>query len=150
MDEREKVQRLEVFERRCRERGLPLTSQRRIILEECLELADHPSADQIYERVVGRLPEVSRTTVYRTLETLVALDLITKACHPGRSIRYDRRTEIHHHLVCLHCESILDISDPGLDSLRLPDASALGFDIVDHRVQIRGICRRCREKEKQE
>ena len=149
MDPQERRQCLETFERRCRKRGLPITPQRRIILEESLELDNHPNADQVYGRVVHRLPGISRTTVYRTLETLVALGLIAKTCHSGRSVRFDRRTEVHHHLVCMRCESILDISDPGLDSLRLPDTSDFGFDVVDHRVQIRGVCRRCREKEEE-
>ena len=149
MNERQKHDRVDRFERLCHERGLPMTSQRRIILEEFLELNDHPSADRVHERVVRRLPEISRTTVYRTLETLAEMGVITKACHPGRAIRYDRRTEMHHHLVCNRCSRILDISDPALDSVPLPDTSALGFRVSDHRVQIRGVCRDCREKEEE-
>lgn len=147
MNEQEKQRRLETFERLCRDRGLPITSQRRLILETVLDLGNHPAADQIHEAVARRLPGISRTTVYRTLETLVRLGVITKACHPGSVVRYDRRTEIHHHLICLRCDEVTDISDEHLDSIRIPDTSALGFEVSDHRVQVRGICRRCLKKE---
>ncbi len=147
MDEQEKRQRLETFERLCRDRGLPITSQRRLILGAVLDLGNHPTADQIHDAVARRLPGISRTTVYRTLETLVRMEVITKTCHPGSVVRYDRRTEIHHHLICLRCDAVIDFSDEHLDSIRMPDTSTVGFELSDYRVQLRGICQRCREKE---
>jgi len=140
-------QQLEAFERICRERGLPITVQRRIILEAVLELDNHPTADQVHAAVANRISGISRTTVYRTLETLVRLGLITKACHPAGVTRYDRQTKIHHHLICLHCDEVVDINDERLDALPIPDTSAYGFEVTDHRVQLRGICKQCREKE---
>jgi len=147
MNEQSQRDRLQEFSRLCRDRGLPFTSQRRLILQAVLELEDHPTADRIHEVVAARLPNVSRTTVYRTLETLVGLGVITKACHPGSVARYDRRTEPHHHLVCLRCEAMTDLSDAGLDAMPMPDVSRTGFEIIDCRVQLRGVCRLCREKE---
>ncbi len=144
MDEVTRQARIESFERLCHEHGLRATVQRRVILEAVLGLDNHPTADQVYENVVGRLPGVSRTTVYRTLESLARLGVITKACHPGAVARYDRRTDLHHHLICLHCDGITDISDARLDDLGIPDTSAYGFEVADFRVQLRGLCRRCR------
>ncbi len=147
MDDQERQQRLEDLERICRERGLPITVQRRTILETVLRLENHPTADQVCEAVAERITGISRTTVYRTLETLVRLGLITKACHPGGVTRYDRRTEIHHHLICLRCDDVVDIDDDRFDALVIPDTSAYGFEVSDHRVQLRGTCKKCREKE---
>lgn len=147
MDDREKQRRVGTFASHCHDLGLPFTSQRRMILEAVLDLDNHPSADQVHERVARRLPGISRATVYRTLETLVRLGVITKACHPGHVVRYDRRTDVHHHLICMHCDEVADISDDRLDSIPLPDTTGLGFEIADHRVQLRGICQTCREKE---
>lgn len=147
LDEREWERRLAAFQRLCRERGVPCTVQRRAILQAVLQLDDHPRADQVYEAVAARLAGISRTTVYRTLETLVQMGVITKVCHPGHAVRYDRRTEIHHHLICLRCDRVIDISDERLDSIEVPDTSSLGFEVSDCRVQIRGICRHCREQE---
>jgi Fur family peroxide stress response transcriptional regulator len=147
MDDRTKNERLRLFEQRCREDGMPITVQRRLILEAVLSLDHHPTADQVHEAVGGRLPQISRTTVYRTLETLVRMGVITKACHPGSVVRYDSRTENHHHLICLCCDLVTDAPSIQLGEVPLPDVSDLGFEISDVRVQLRGICCQCRKKE---
>jgi len=138
---------MEAFRRHCREQGLRSTIQKRAILEAILDLDNHPTADQVFDVVTRKNPDISRTTVYRALEGLARLGLITKACHPGSATRYDPNTDIHHHLICLHCDAVIDISDPGLDQLSVPDTSGFDFEVQDFRVQLRGICHRCRNKE---
>jgi Fur family peroxide stress response transcriptional regulator len=147
MNRQTKERRIETFRRRCRERGLPLTEQRMVVLEAVLDLDDHPTADRVHEVVARRDSRVSRATVYRALESLARIGVITKACHPGKAVRYDSRTEAHHHLVCLRCDAVIDITDDRLDALPVPDTSSYGFEVSDFRVQLRGICRRCRELE---
>jgi Fur family peroxide stress response transcriptional regulator len=149
LDARTKKRRLEEFQRRCRQEGVPLTTQRRAVLEAVLDLDCHPTADQIYASPEVRRARISRATVYRTLESLVRLGLITKACHPGGVVRYDGRTEMHHHLICLHCDAVVDIADSKLDRLPIPDTSVFGFEIRDFRVQLRGLCPRCQKMEDQ-
>ena len=143
----EKRGRIEQARQACRQQGIPFTIQRRRVLEAALDLDSHPAADRVHARVAARHPGISRATVYRTLETLVRLGAITKLCHPGRALRYDSRTEMHHHLVCLRCDRVVDILDERLDSLPVPDTSKYGFRVADFRVQLRGVCRRCREME---
>ena len=147
MDRQTKQRRLEAFRRLCREKGLPLTEQRTVVLEAVLDLEDHPTADRVHEAIAERDPGVSRATVYRALESLARIGVITKACHPGKAVRYDSRTETHHHLVCLRCDDVIDITDERLDALPVPDTSGYGFEVSDFRVQLRGICLRCRELE---
>ena len=150
MDEPERRERIELFKRLCIERGERCTVQRRVILETVLELDNHPSADRVFESVVARYPDISRTTVYRALEHLSQMGVITKACHPGRVARFDPRLELHHHLVCLRCNQLIDFEDDDLNDLKIPDTSDLGFEVNDYRVQLRGICQQCREIEKKE
>lgn len=150
MDASTREDRIREFRRICRERGERYTAQRKIILETVLDLDTHPSAEHIYEAIESRLPGIARTTVYRSLEHLVRTGIITKACHPGRVVRFDSRTEIHHHLVCLHCNEFFDFEDDGLNGLTIPDTSAFDFKVSDYRVQIRGICRNCRELREKE
>jgi len=147
MNPQTKQARIDEYRRLCREQGLPLTEQRMVVLDVVLDLDDHPTADQVLEAVARRDPGVSRATVYRALESLARVGVITKACHPGKAVRYDSRTETQHHLVCLRCDEVIDITDERLDALPVPDTSALGFEVSDFRVQLRGTCRRCRELE---
>ncbi len=138
--------RIASFERLCREHGLPLTSQRRAILEEVLAHNDHPTADDIYEMVRRRLPDVSRATVYRGLETLVRLGVIARPSHPGSAAHYDSATERHHHLVCIRCHRVTDLEAPLVDELRMPDTRRMGFQIRDYSVHFSGLCAECRQK----
>ncbi len=150
MDEALKATRIEAYRRICREQGLRVTIQKRAILEAVLELDNHPTADQVHTSVTRENPDISRTTVYRALEGFARLGLITKACHPGSTTRYDRNVDIHHHLICLCCDAVIDITDTGLDRLTVPDTSSFDFEVQDFRVQLRGICGRCRKNELKE
>lgn len=145
MDETAKNKRIENYRRLCREQGLRSTVQKRAILEAVLDLDTHPTADQVHEVVIRKNPDISRTTVYRALESFARLGIITKACHPGSATRYDRNINIHHHLICLQCDAVIDISDTSLDRTPIPDTSAFEFEVQDFRVQLRGICSRCRK-----
>jgi len=122
--------------------GLPLTVQRRAILERFLGCTDHPAADTLHADVAARVPGLSRATVYRTLETLVELGLAVRIPHPGWEQRYDPRTDLHHHLVCDPCGAVLDHESPALDHLPRPARSS-GFVAQGYSVQFRGQCSAC-------
>ena len=139
--------RLGELEAACRRHGVPLTVQRRVVLDALSRRTDHPTADQLLVDVRAHLPGVSRTTVYRVLETLVRLGLAVKTCTPGSAVRFDPRTERHHHLVCLRCERVIDLHAPSLDGLRLPAARTAGFEISDYSVHFRGTCSECRRRD---
>ena len=140
--------RIQKLEEVCRERGLPLTTQRRAVLEVLLQRRDHPTADQIFENVREGSPQISRRTVYRVLDTLAELGLICRVHHPGASARYDAKTYRHHHLVCLRCNAIVDWESPDFDSLVLPKGKPHGFEVSDFSVQLIGICPECRKQKK--
>ena len=139
--------RIEALRQTLHARGLVLTPQRRAIFRAVLDIGEHPTADRVHAALRRRRIRVSRATVFRTLEALAGMGAITKACHPGSSVRYDGRTDRHHHLVCTRCDRIVDFSDAKLDALPVPDTAGFGFRVNELRVQLRGICEQCREQE---
>jgi len=142
LDRQEKIGSLEA---KCRERGIPMTVQRRAIFEALLDRQDHPTIDQVYEDVKDRIPGVSRTTVYRTLETFVDLGVSRKTSHVAAMVRFDGNVDHHHHLVCVRCDKVVDFDDPALSRLPLPDARRTGFEIVDFSVYLEGLCPDCKK-----
>ncbi len=146
MNEREIEQRLEGFEELCRTKGLPLTVQRRDILRAVLQRDDHPSVDQIYESVRERIPGLSRTTVYRVLETLCHLGMLRRVHHPGATVRFDGRMTRHHHLVCRICHAMLDVESRKLAQLELSSGQRQGFVVEDYTVHFHGVCEECRQR----
>jgi Fur family peroxide stress response transcriptional regulator len=135
--------RLAGFEAECRRRGLAVTIQRRSVFEVLAGRRDHPTADQVYDAVRERLPGLSRTTVYRVLETLVTAGIARKVHHAGGVARFDPMTERHHHLVCEACGRLVDIDDALVPVLRLPEARGSGFRITDYSVNFLGLCTAC-------
>ena len=140
---------LRAFEEMCRQNGFPLTVQRRVILECVLQRHDHPTADQVHEEVRARVPEISRTTVYRTLEALVQMGAIRRAHHLGPASRFDSNTHHHHHLVCMRCNCVVDFEDARLDDLPVPESARTAFRIVDYSVHYAGLCAACQDAERE-
>ena len=133
------------LESRCRAQGVPLTLQRRVILEDLAGRCDHPTADQIYEAVTKRYPGISRTTVYRVLETFVQLGVAQKISNPEAKARFDADTRRHHHLICQSCDQVADFSSDELDRIVLPPEIGNGFTVADYSLNITGLCNRCRK-----
>lgn len=139
----EKTQRGEHFERAHREHGLPVTMQRLAVFEDILEREDHPTADQVFQSVCRKLPQISRMTVYRILATFVSLGLVTRICHPGSVARFDPKLSEHHHLVCRECGCIIDLDATKVKNVSWPEVGQYGFQIEDYQIHFRGRCSRC-------
>ena len=148
MQQEQLAKRLQEFEEICRQKGLPVTSQRRVILEAVLQRDDHPTADQVYEAVQDRIPQLSRTTVYRTLDKLLELGVIRRVHLTGSTGRFDGKIRRHHHLVCTQCNKIMDIDDENLDQVPVPKRKLQGFEVDDFSVQFTGTCPDCQKKRK--
>jgi Fur family peroxide stress response transcriptional regulator len=138
--------RLTEFEAECRRRGLAVTVQRRAVFAELAGRRDHPTADQIYDSVRGHVPGLSRTTVYRVLDTLVAAGLARTVHHAGGVVRFDSMTGRHHHLVCEDCSRLVDLEDSVVPPLRIPETAGTGFRIKDYSVSFTGLCPACSKK----
>lgn len=134
---------LKLMEERCRKNRLSLTVQRRAILENLASRVDHPTADQIYASIQDRIAGVSRTTVYRVLETFVQLGLAQKISNPEAKARFDADTSRHHHASCLVCEKIIDIDAQQLPDIDLGNVELDGFKVFDCSVVAVGLCSDC-------
>lgn len=143
------AERLKMLEALCRSMGVPLTVQRRAILKAVLERDDHPTADEVLEVVEDQVPGISRTTVYRVLDTLAEWCLIRRLQHAGTAVRYDGKIHRHHHLVCNKCHKVFDFNDDKLDRLRVSHVETGGFEVQGFSVHLVGICEKCRKAEAQ-
>ena len=137
---------LDLLESISRERNLPVTIQRRVILNALLDRDDHPTVDQLFEDVKVRMPGVSRTTIYRALETLVDLGLARRTNHFEASARFDGNTDHHHHLVCRRCNHVEDIDHPSLKKFTPPHLGNIAFEVLDYSIHLEGLCAECQKR----
>ncbi len=136
----EKMRKMEV---NCRARGLSLTHQRRSLLEDLIRREDHPTADQLFDNLKEQLKGLSRTTVYRILETFVQAGLVVKISSPQAKARFDANTCRHHHFCCVQCGEVTDLVVSGFDLPDLPENHPSGFILYDYAITFSGLCLRC-------
>ena len=128
------------------EKGYRLTPQRLMILSAIENSDDHISAEEIYSQVVAKYPNVNISTVYRTLELLKRLGLVTETDLGGGRVRYhpaDRGH--HHHLVCTECGAIIDLDESLLSSLESRLLREYKFIADLKHLAIFGHCTNCRK-----
>ena len=96
-----------------------LTPQRLMIVSAIENSDDHISAEEIYTQVLAKYPHVNISTVYRTLELLKQLGLVTETDLGGGRVRYHPAGKgHHHHMVCKECGAIIDLDEAVLASLK--------------------------------
>lgn len=123
---------------RCTESGLKMTGQRRTILEVLEEAHDHPSVEVVFERAKARDSSISIATVYRTLSLLDEMDIVIRQEFKENFARYDINTEHHHHLIDLDSGEVIEFQNEELEALKEKIAHDLGFELVDHRLELYG------------
>ena len=101
-----------------KQKGLRITPQRLMIISAVENSTDHISAEEIYSQVIQLFPNVNISTVYRTLDTLADMKLVTKTDLGDGRVRYHPAAKgHHHHLVCRECGAIIDLDEKALAGL---------------------------------
>ena len=140
-------QRLERFKTAARAAGAKITQQRLEIFREIASSLEHPDAETIFRKLRERMPTVSLDTVYRTLWMLDDLGLITTLGPRHESVRFDANLDYHHHYICARCGLVRDFQSAGLTPHRIPEAAKRFGSVVSTRVEVRGICVSCAQRE---
>jgi Fe2+ or Zn2+ uptake regulation protein len=119
-----------------REHDIQPSAQRVAIAEYVLRTQDHPSAEQVFARVRGGFPVLSRATVYNTLNLFVEKGLLQALALAEGRIVFDPKTDRHHHLIDDETGTIHDIP---WDSLAVSNVEAVsGFEVSSYQVVMRG------------
>ena len=127
------------------QRGYRLTPQRLMIVSAIEDSQDHISAEEMYAQVAARYPNVNISTVYRTLELLKRLGLVTETDLGGGCVRYHPAHKgRHHHLVCRQCGQMIDLDESLLVPLKAALLRQHDFSADLNHLAITGRCVRCR------
>ncbi|HYM18746.1 MAG TPA: Fur family transcriptional regulator [Micropepsaceae bacterium] len=131
------------IEKACLDKGLRMTEQRRIIARVVAEAYDHPDAEELYRRAIAVDPHISIATVYRTVKLFEDAGILERhdfrdASGASRS-RYEEIAEHHDHLIDLSTGRVIEFVNEEIEKLQRRVAEELGFELVDHRLELYGI-----------
>ncbi len=138
---------MNAFRANCREAGLKVTPQRMAVYKVLIESKQHPSAEMVFRKVRGVLPNISLDTVNRTLLTLAEIGAASIVEGSGDVKRFDGRLETHQHFKCVKCKRISDFRYKPFEKIRVPKSISRKFIVLKKTVYLEGICDLCRNSD---
>ena len=128
------------IEERCKQKGVKLTDQRKLIARIMSDSHDHPNVDVLYKRVSKIDSKISIATVYRTVKLFEEAGILTKHDFRGEKARYEELPDSHHdHLIDVQSGEIVEFVDEEIEKLQKAVAEKLGYELVDHKLELYGI-----------
>jgi len=129
--------------------GLRVTNQRALILEIIHHMQGHLDVDEIYRQARNKQPQLSLSTVYRTLRMFKKLGLVEEVHFDEAHHHYEvKPSSEHHHLVCLGCGRVIEFRYPLSRYVRRNITEAKDFDIIRTEIRMTGYCSKCRQDKK--
>ena len=148
----DKISRLQKLREKLAENHYKMTPQRKEILQIFIENEKDPhlSAEEVYEVLKTKDFDFGLATVYRNVELLSTLGLLSRVNFDDGRTRYelastDPKAHQHHHLICLKCRKIIEFEDDLLEKLEATIEKKSGFEIVNHEVKFFGYCADCKK-----
>jgi len=123
----------------CREKGLRMTHQRRVIVRVLEEAHDHPDVEELHRRAQAQDSAISLATLYRTVRLLEEAGILDKHEFGGGRARYEQACEgkeHHDHLVDVRNGRVIEFSNQAIEDLQHKIAEELGYRLIGHRLEL--------------
>ena len=128
------------IEERCKQKGVKLTDQRKLIAHIMSDSHDHPNVDELYKRVSEIDSKISIATIYRTVKLFEEAGILTKHDFRGEKARYEELPDSHHdHLIDVQSGEIVEFVNEEIEKLQETVAEKLGYQLLDHKLELYGI-----------
>ena len=122
------------------------TIQRQLVIAAVRSLANHPTAEEVYECITKEYPDISKGTVYRNLNSLVESGLLGKISVPSGADRFDHILARHYHIKCTHCGKFMNVENfEYIPDLEEKVAALTGYKMDHHDIVFSGICPDCQK-----
>ncbi len=124
------------LEQLCIDAGLKLTKPRKVILSVISDAKDHPSVDEIYQRSKDVDDTISMATVYRTVSMLHEMNILIRHDFNESFSRYELNDNHHEHIIDVDSGEIIEFHNEELEELKRKIVHDMGYDLVDHRLEL--------------
>ena len=127
------------IEGKCKQKGVRLTDQRKLIAQVMSESENHPDVDELHKKVSKFDSKISIATIYRTVKLFEEAGIVAKHDFKGSKSRYEQAPEEHHdHLIDINSGEITEFVNEEIEKLQKQVAEKLGYKLVDHRLELYG------------
>tara|TARA_Y100000590_G_scaffold140683_1_gene161467 strand:- start:2248 stop:2658 length:411 start_codon:yes stop_codon:yes gene_type:complete len=127
------------IESKCKQKGVRLTEQRKLIAKVMSDSSGHPDVDELHKKVGQLDSKISIATVYRTVKLFEEAGIVAKHDFKGSKSRYEQASEEHHdHLIDVNSGEITEFVNEEIERLQKQVAEKLGYKLVDHRLELYG------------
>lgn len=128
---------------RLRSAGLRATGARVAILSALEDDRRHPTAEMLHETLKERFPSLSMSTVYATIDSLLARGLIRQVSGRSGRLRVDGTPIDHDHAVCRSCGRVFDVDPHVIDRPAMPSELPDGLRVTHLHIEYEVICSDC-------
>ena len=144
----QKKSELQVFREYLKKHRLRYTQEREQIIKEIFATHDHFDVDSLYLTIRRKGINISKASIYRLLPLLIEADLVQDVFFEDGHMHYEHiyGHEHHCHLRCIECGKIEEFTDPRLNDIEKDLEERFGFKILNHKLDVKGLCPECREK----
>ena len=126
-----------------KEKKLKLTPQRLAVYQYLKSTNEHPSAETIYNALQATYPTMSLATVYKSLKTLVEVNLVQELNVGEGNFRYDANCFEHCHIQCVKCGKVEDLMNLPLPNLNSIVEENSDYKVNWNKVFFYGLCKEC-------
>ena len=127
------------IENKCKQKGVRLTDQRKLIAKVMSDSENHPDVDELHRKDNKLDSKISIATVYRTVKLFEEAGIVEKHDFKGNKARYEQAPEEHHdHLIDINSGEITEFVNEEIEKLQKQAAEKLGYKLVDHRLELYG------------
>ena len=128
------------IERICRDKGMKMTDQRRVIARVLSEATDHPDVEELHRRASEIDGRVSIATVYRTVRLFEEAKILERHVFSDGRARYEEAAgHHHHHLIDIETGEVVEFENEELEMLKRQIAADLGYKLVGERLELYGV-----------
>lgn len=133
-----------MIESMLKENNLKVTPKRVSIYNYLASTREHPTAEDIYNELKDEYPNMSLATVYKTLDTFTKNGMILELNTDLGYSRYDYNTDLHAHLFCNECKSLVDAEiEMSAEELLSKTKTNENFELDNIKLLIYGRCNKC-------
>ncbi|MGZ3306115.1 MAG: Fur family transcriptional regulator [Asticcacaulis sp.] len=131
---------MDPIEKRCIDKGMRMTDQRRVVARVLSQASDHPDVEELYNRAAAVDPHISLATVYRTVRLFEEAGVVERHDFGDGRSRYEQAGDDHHdHLINIKTGQVVEFYDEEIEKMKEALARKLGYRLVGHKLELYAV-----------